>query len=1229
MPRVQKTKTQLLAEIERLTARVRELESPSKENAANQSSAPKSSDTYSPLDRRYEEESLTSRLRESEEHYRKIAEGLPQIIWMTSPDSQEVYYVSPAFERVLQRPVEEIYRDPQTWFKSVHPDDRFSTEKIFRRCRQGELVESEYRIVRPSGEIRWIRDRAFPILNDRGEFTRIGGIAEDTTESKQAERERQALQQLSRRLTASLTLEQLGEAVAQESRSLFHHDAFLLLIIDKKEGLARDIYAEDTYDGDQEPRRIPAALIHPWDSRKYTSILRGKPVLLNRKRLPVRSRLSPFGDTARLSRSLMFCPVRWENQTVGILSVQSYTSERYRKSDMQLLGIFADHVGGAMARTLMEESLREAHDRLEERVEERTRELALANRKLEESREQMQAVLDTLPGCMMWVDSTLQILGVNRYLAELLGHPPEFFIGKKVDAIASEPAPRGRITRFFASSDEGKPQEITFRRNGQARQFWAVGRKYRQGQQAVFVGIEITERKQAEEKLKQSEENFRTFFETLDDLIFIADRDGRILFTNQAALKKLGYSREEFQQMHLLSVHPERTRAEAERLFEEICRGQRHSCPLPLITKNGRLMHAETRTWLGRWGGIDCVYGITKDLTQQQAALDKFNKIFESTPAPMALHSMDTRKLTEVNSAFLKKLGYTREEIIGKTATELGVFVHVKQQQAAVEQLRLTGRLADFEMKVKAKDGTILDGIFYGEVIENPEGPSALTLMMDITERKQMEKALQESEDKLAGIVDSITDHMSMMDEEHTIVWANGVARRLFGPDLIGKRCYTAYHGRDRVCDRCIVGQTFSDGLSHEHQTEVIDQEGNIVYFWCTSNVAARNEEGRPTLVVEVSRDMTERRLAALALEQSEHKYRMLFEEAKDGIFINSREGKILEANPALLEMFGIAKDNLAQHGAGDFYANVQDREKFRREVEAKGSVKDFEIRMKRRDGAVIPCLISAALWRTPDGSVGGYQGMIRDISRQKQAEEDKRRMEQMRRDFVANVSHEFKTPLTAIRGYAETLLDKNLEDRETALRFLGVILNQSIRLQRLTNNLLKLSQLDEGSLDIEFQAVDIPVLIGFCLETVRIKAEAKDLSIQSDIPASLPQVHGDAWWLRQVFQNIMDNAVEYSVPGGRITVWARDCGEEVEVTVSDTGIGIRKEMLPRIFERFYRGDASRSSRGGGTGLGLAIVKELVRVHNGRIQVDSQPGRGTSFSVFFPQVGRDFAERSE
>lgn len=1222
MPRIRETKTHLLEQIERLTARVRQLESQSGESHSVRNTLRDLCDGHRSISLLCEREGMKSTLCESEERLRKIAEGLPQIIWMTSPDSKEVYYVSPSFEQVLQRPLEDIYRDPQLWFKSIHPDDQPETAKIFERSLNGQPVESEYRIVRPSGEIRWIRGRAFPIRNEPGEITRIAGVAEDITEAKQAERERLSLQQLSQRLTAPLTLEQLGEAIARESRGLFEHDAFLLVKIEQGQSRVRGIYAEDTFEGEPEPRSIPSPIEDFWEESKHSVILRGRPILINRKRLPMRSRLTPFGNTTRLSRSLMFCPVRWENQTIGILSVQSYTPKRYGEADLRLLGIFADHVGGAMARAVMEKALREAHDRMEERVRERTAELAAVNRNLEESREQLQAVLDTIPGCMVWIDSSLRILGVNRYLANLLAQPPKSLIGKEVDAIGCEPAPRTAMARIFSSPEEEKPQEIVFRQNGEIRQFLAIGRKYHQGQQAVFVGIEITERKQTEERLLQSEENFRTFFETLDDMIFIGTQDGRILFTNQAVSDKLGYSREDLLQMPLLSVHPEQYRAEAERIFAEICQGQRHTCPLPLATRDGRLIHAEIRIWLGRWGGLDCVYGLAKDLSQQQAALEKFNKIFENNPAPMALDGVHDKRITEVNSAFLEKLGYTRGEVIGKTAEELGLFIQPDRQDAIALQLRQTGQIANVELKVKAKDGTILDGIFHGEIIENQGIPSVLTLMMDITERKQMEKALRESEEKLAGIVDSITDHMSMLDEEHTIVWANEVAKQLFGPDLPGQKCYSAYHGRDRVCDRCVVSQTFADGRVHEHQTEVIGRNGEILYFWCTANVAARHEDGRPALVVEVSRDMTEQTRTARALKDSERKYRMLFEEANDGIFINSRDGTIFEANPVLLKMLGIAKEEIGQYKAADFYANPHDREKFRREVEARGSVKDYEVQVKRKNGSVIPCLISAALWRTPDGTVAGYQGVIRDISRQRQAEEDKRHIEQMRRDFVANVSHEFKTPLTAIRGYAETLLDKNLEDRETARRFLGVILNQSIRLQRLTNNLLKLSQLDEGSLDIEFQAVDVPVLIGFCMETIRIKAEAKNLTLQSDLSVSLPQVHGDAWWLRQVFQNILDNAVEYSIPGGRITVWAKDEGEEVQVTIMDTGIGIRKEMLPHIFERFYRGDASRSSRGGGTGLGLAIVKELVRIHNGRIQVDSQPGQGTNFSVFIPKVGR-------
>ena len=148
----------------------------------------------------------------------------------------------------------------------------------------------------------------------------------------------------------------------------------------------------------------------------------------------------------------------------------------------------------------------------------------------------------------------------------------------------------------------------------------------------------------------------------------------------------------------------------------------------------------------------------------------------------------------------------------------------------------------------------------------------------NITARKQAEESLRESKEKLAGIIASVSDHMSMMDEEHNIVWANDVAKRLFGPDIIGKKCYSTYHRLNEVCQPCIVEKTFADGKVHEHETEVIGADGKKMIFWCKASVATLHEDGRPKLVVEISRDITIRKRTEKALRESMEKYRSIIE---------------------------------------------------------------------------------------------------------------------------------------------------------------------------------------------------------------------------------------------------------------------------------------------------------------------------------------------------------------
>jgi len=238
------------------------------------------------------------------------------------------------------------------------------------------------------------------------------------------------------------------------------------------------------------------------------------------------------------------------------------------------------------------------------------------------------------------------------------------------------------------------------------------------------------------------------------------------------------------------------------------------------------------------------------------------------------------------------------------------------------------------------------------------------------------------------------------------------------------------------------------------------------------------------------------------------------------------------------------------------------------------------------------------------------------------------RKLERVRRDFVANVSHEFKTPLTAIQGFAETLLGGAIDDPQNRLRFLEIILEHSRRLARLTDDLLKLSKMDADKLELEIRRLSVAQFVESCIETTQRTAAEKDLRVSVNLLQPLPDIAADRRRLAEVLQNLLDNAMQYTPAGGQIMVGASANGAEVTITVSDTGIGIPKADQSRIFERFYRVDVARSREVGGTGLGLSISKHLVEAHGGRIWVESEVGQGSQFHFTVPIFDRRASVRA-
>lgn len=254
---------------------------------------------------------------------------------------------------------------------------------------------------------------------------------------------------------------------------------------------------------------------------------------------------------------------------------------------------------------------------------------------------------------------------------------------------------------------------------------------------------------------------------------------------------------------------------------------------------------------------------------------------------------------------------------------------------------------------------------------------------------------------------------------------------------------------------------------------------------------------------------------------------------------------------------------------------------------------------------------------RQAEGQPSGAVVVLHDVT-------ELRRLERVRQDFVANVSHEFKTPLTAIQGFAETLLSGALEDPRNNRRFLEIIRDHAARLASLTDDLLKLARIEAGKLEVEFVPVNILELVEQCAETALLKASRKQIAFETDVPSGLPAVRGDASLLREVLQNLLDNAIQYTPEAGCIRVSVALNGREAVIAVSDTGIGIPLADQERIFERFYRVDAARSREAGGTGLGLSIAKHIVEAHGGRLWVKSEIGHGSKFSFSISLANQPF-----
>ncbi len=415
---------------------------------------------------------------------------------------------------------------------------------------------------------------------------------------------------------------------------------------------------------------------------------------------------------------------------------------------------------------------------------------------------------------------------------------------------------------------------------------------------------------------------------------------------------------------------------------------------------------------------------------------------------------------------------------------------------------------------------------------------------------------------------------------------------------------------------------TIAGEASPPLEVEIVAKDGRRVPIEVSTRVI--DQDGKPVAVQGIARDITERKRAGEALRQSEERYRLLFERNLAGVYRTSLDGRILDCNEACAHMFGYAsREEIVAHTVWEGNRTAVDRDAFISRLKEQKSLTNFEQWYRRKDGSPICVLENASLLQTEDGAPALIEGTVIDITDRKRTEEELQRAKEVaeaanraKSEFLANMSHEIRTPLNGILGMTELALDTYLAPEQQ--EYLNMVKTSADSLLTVINDILDFSKIEAGKLDLDFIEFSLRDSLEETRKTFAVSAQQKGLELVCDVRPDVPdELVGDPTRLRQIVLNLVGNAIKFTERGEvvlRVEVDSQTRESSwLHFAVSDTGIGIPVEKQRLIFEPFTQADGSTTRKYGGTGLGLAISSQLVEMMGGRIWLESQPGKGSTF----------------
>jgi PAS domain S-box-containing protein len=740
----------------------------------------------------------------------------------------------------------------------------------------------------------------------------------------------------------------------------------------------------------------------------------------------------------------------------------------------------------------------------------------------------------------------------------------------------------------------------------------------------------------AKEELQQSEEKYRALMDNAGDPIILMDMQGNLLEINRKTESLLGRRNEEVFNKHFSRFIPEKDLERTIAAFEDLIHeGGGALSDVDLLKKDGTTVPVDITGSIIQFAGKKVVQSIFRDITERKRAEEslreseeRYRRLVMFSPYGIAIHSEG--KLVYMNLAGAKILGMEDpNELVGKMLLQI---IHPDYHELVKNRIRIQEEgnvVPPLEEKFLRPDGTSVD-VEIASIPFTYMGKLAMYgVFRDITERKQAEVIQR----KLSSAVEHTADIVTIARKDGTIEYVNPAFEKITGYNMgeaVGKTPRILKSGKqDKQFYENLWGTILSGKVFYG---VLINKKNNGEMYYAEKTITpVKDERGTITHFVSTDKDITERKRAEEITKESEVKFRNLVEKSLAGVYIIQNE-KFSYVNPKLAEIFGYTQDEIiSSKSVSDLVAKDDSSlvaENIRKRLQGEVQSIYYTFRGQRKDGELIDVEVYGT--KIEYNGKPAVIGTLLDITGRKKAEKihlENLRLEaadKAKSDFLANMSHELRTPLNASIGFSE-LLKQGMggELSEKQKHYVDNILTSSQFLLALINDILDLSRIEAGRIDLKPEKMSVALTVNETLSLIKEKAMKHNLVLKTEFDPELEFIEADKQRFKQILFNLLSNAVKFSKEeGGTVTIRAEKEGDMAQISVSDTGIGIKEENIGRLFHKFEQLDSGTSRKYGGTGLGLSITKQLVELHGGTITAQSKYGEGSTFTFTMPLIAK-------